>query len=155
MNENNSAGTSAKAKLWNLWFCFQELINAPDNISKSQVVLDFCRSRANDVHRYGEWVILIFTLLFLGPSALSFVCSPTHCFVLLFHRPQVPSFQHSFVPSFLRSFVPSLLPFVPSSFVCFLTHSSFRTNIWRDNILLTGKQNSYKNRKPCGKVKNT
>ena len=108
VNENTSAETSAKAELWNLWFCFQELINAPDNISKSQVVLDFCRSRASDVHPYGEWVILILTLLFLGPSAPPFVCSSARSFVLPVHRSHFPSFHHSLVPSFLRSFAPSL-----------------------------------------------
>ncbi|XP_020603739.1 SH3 and PX domain-containing protein 2A-like [Orbicella faveolata] len=45
-------GTCKRQKFMNQ-FC-HELINAPDNISKSQVVMDFCRSRASDVHPHGE-----------------------------------------------------------------------------------------------------
>jgi len=45
-------GTCKRQKFMNQ-FC-HELINAPDNISKSKVVMDFCRSRASDVHSHGK-----------------------------------------------------------------------------------------------------
>lgn len=36
-------------KTFSFLFDFQELINAPDNISKCKAVMDFCRSRPSDV----------------------------------------------------------------------------------------------------------
>ena len=120
VNENTSAQTSAKAELWNLWFCFQELINAPDNISKSKVVMDFCRSRASDAQPHEEWVILI-------NSIYSSVLPHILLFVSLFVRSSGPLFLRSFAPSlsrFLRFFVSSFLRSLVPSFLRFFAASS-------------------------------